>query len=114
MTMTIAERNVGAVTIIDVTGGMKAGNPTHIGDKVRSLLQQGRKKMLINLAHVPYLDSVGLGELVQAYTTATNQGGTLKILNATARLKDLLVITKLATVFEMFDDEAKAVASFGA
>jgi len=114
MSMTITERNVGAVTIIDVTGGMKAGNPVHIGDKVRSLLQQGRKKMLVNLANVPYLDSVGLGELVQAYTTTTNQGGALKIVNATARIHDLLVITKLATVFELFDDEAKAVASFGA
>ena len=114
MSITISERNVGPVTIIDLNGAIKAGNDAHIGDKVRSLLQQGRKKMLVNLAHVPYVDSVGLGELVQAYTTATNQGGALKIVNATSRIHDLLVITRLATVFELFDDEGKAVASFGA
>ena len=81
-------------------------------DKVRSLLQQGQKQLLINLAGVPYMDSTGLGSMVHAYATATRQGGSVKLLNSTKRLHDLLVITKLSTVFESFDDEAAGVSSF--
>jgi anti-sigma B factor antagonist len=113
MAMTVSERASGAVTIIDLDGGITAGDGAHhVRDKVRSLLQQDRKNILVNLAAVPYMDSVGLGELVQAYATTTHQGGKLKLLNATKRLRDLLVITKLATVFDTFDDESKAIASF--
>jgi anti-sigma B factor antagonist len=83
-------------------------------DKVRSLLQQGQKQLLINLAGVPYMDSTGLGSMVHAYATATRQGGSVKLLNSTKRLHDLLVITKLSTVFESFDNEADAVSSFRA
>jgi anti-sigma B factor antagonist len=79
---------------------------------VRSLLQQGRRHFVVNLAAVSYMDSAGLGELVQAFATTNKQGGTLKLLNMTTRLHDLLVITKLANVFECFEDEQLAVESF--
>ncbi len=83
-------------------------------DKVQSLLQQDRRQILIDLASVSYVDSAGLGELVQAYATTKNRGGALKLVNVTKRLKDLLVVTKLLTVFDTFDDEASALASFTA
>jgi anti-sigma B factor antagonist len=81
-------------------------------DTIRELVSKGEKKLLLNLAEVSYIDSSGIGELVSAYTTVTNQGGQLKLLNLTKRIQDLLQITKLYTVFEVFDDEAKAVRSF--
>jgi len=111
--MTVSERSVGSVTVLDVSGGVKLdAGASQLRDKVRSLLQQGRTRLLVNLAAVPSIDSAGLGELVQAYATASRQGGSLKLLNATKRLRDLLVITKLTTVFELFDNEAAALASF--
>jgi anti-sigma B factor antagonist len=112
--MTVSERSVGGVTILDVSGNITLNDGAEqVRDKVRSVLQQGQKHLLVNLAGVSYMDSAGLGELVQAYSTAAKQGGKLKLVNPTKRLHDLLVITKLATVFDSFDDEAKAVASFG-
>lgn len=114
--MKIAERTLGAVTVIDVDGPITlgGGDTDRLGDKVRSLLQQGRKQLIANLANVSYMDSAGLGELVQAYTTVKRQGGTLKLVGVTKRLNDLLVITKLVNVFDTYDSEAAAVASFGA
>ena len=114
--MKIAERTLGAVTVIDVDGPITLGDgdTDRLGDKVRSLLQQGRKQLIANLTNVSYMDSAGLGELVQAYTTVSRQGGSLKLVGVTKRLNDLLVITKLATVFDSYDSEAAAVASFGA
>ena len=112
--MTVSERSVGGVTILDVAGNITLNDGAEqVRDKVRSVLQQGRKQLLVNLAGVSYMDSAGLGELVQAYSTAAKQGGKLKLVSPTKRLRDLLVITKLATVFDSFDDEAVAVASFG-
>jgi anti-sigma B factor antagonist len=90
------------------------GGAELLSDKVRSLLQQGQKQLIINLAGVPYMDSTGLGAMVHAYATATRQGGSVKLLNSTKKLHDLLVITKLATVFESFDNEPAALASFRA
>jgi anti-sigma B factor antagonist len=111
--MTLSERSVGSVTVLDVVGDVKLDEGAgQLRDKVRSLLQQGKTMLLVNLGAVPYIDSAGLGELVQAYAVAKRQGGALKLVNATKRLRDLLVITKLATVFEMFDDEAAGLASF--
>jgi len=111
--MTLSERSVGSVTVLDVVGDVKLDEGAgQLRDKVRSLLQQGKTKLLVNLGGVPYIDSAGLGELVQAYAVAGRQGGALKLVNVTKRLRDLLVITKLATVFEMFDDEAAGLASF--
>lgn len=112
--MTVTERPIGSVTIIDVSGNVTlTDGADQVRDKVRSLMQQGQKHVLVNLAKVSYMDSAGLGELVQAYSTVSKQGGKLKLVSPTKRLKDLLVITKLSTVFESFDDEDAAVASFG-
>jgi anti-sigma B factor antagonist len=81
-------------------------------DKVNSLVQQDRKKIVLNLENVPYVDSAGLGEIVRTYTTVSRQGGALKLLNLTKRIQDLLSITKLLTVFETYDSENDAVRSF--
>ena len=112
--MQITERTVGEVTIVDVAGKITLGEggDTVLKDKLRSLVQQGRRKLLLNLANVSYIDSAGLGSVVQSYTTVTNQGGSLKLVNVTKRIKDLLAITKLLTVFDTFDNEAEAVTSF--
>jgi anti-sigma B factor antagonist len=83
-------------------------------DKVNSLIQQGQKKIILNLSEVPYIDSAGLGEIVRTYTTVSRQGGSLKLLNLTKRIQDLLAITKLLTVFETFENEQDAIKSFGA
>lgn len=113
--MSVADRQVGGITIVDVTGRLVLGEPADtLHDKVRSLLQQGHKRVVVNLADVAYMDSSGLGALVSSFATVSRAGGTLKLLNMTKRLQDLLVITKLLNVFDCFDDEAAAVASFGA
>jgi anti-sigma B factor antagonist len=109
----IHEHVVGDITIVDITGNLVAqSGDVALKDKVRSLIQQGRKRIVIDLGNVPYMDSSGLGELVHVYATTKNAGGTLKLLRVTKRLKDLLTITKLLTVFDAYDDEASAVASF--
>ena len=111
--MEIAERTAGDVTILDVTGKMTLGEGDEIlKDKVHSLSLQGRKKIILNLAGVPYIDSAGLGEIVRTYTTVSRDGGSLKLLGLTKRITDLLSITKLLTVFETYDNEADAVRSF--
>ena len=111
--MTVSERAVGNVTILDVLGNVTLNDGAEqVRDKVRSVLQQGQKFLLMNLSKVSYMDSAGLGELVQAYSTVAKQGGKLKLVSPTKRLQDLLVITKLATVFDSFDDETAAVNSF--
>ena len=83
-----------------------------VSDTIRDLAAGGHKKLLLNLAEISYIDSSGIGELVSGFTTVANQGGVVKLLNLTKRVQDLLQITKLYTVFEVFDDEAKAVQSF--
>ena len=112
--MEISERKSGDVVIVDVSGRITLadGGDTVLKDKVRSLVQQGHKKLLLNLGNVSYVDSAGLGELVQSYATVNKNGGALKLLNVTRRIKDLLSITKLLTVFDTFDNEAEAVRSF--
>ena len=114
--MQISQRTVGDVVIVDVSGKITLGEGGDVvlKDKMRSLIQQGNKKLLLNLGDVSYVDSAGLGEIVQAYATVNKDGGKLKLLNITKRLKDLLSITKLLTVFDTFDNEAEAVASFPA
>jgi anti-sigma B factor antagonist len=112
--MTVTDRAAGNVTIIDVSGNVTLSDGAEqLRDKVRGVLAEGKKQVLVNLAHVSYMDSAGLGELVQAYSTVAKQGGKLKLVSPTKRLKDLLIITKLATVFDSYDDEATAVGSFG-
>ena len=112
--MQIQERTVGDVTVLDLQGKLTLGDGDELlRDKVNSLIQQDRKKVVLNLERVPYIDSAGLGEVVRTFTTVTRQGGSLKLLNLTKRIQDLLAITKLLTVFETFEHEQEAVASFG-
>jgi anti-sigma B factor antagonist len=111
--MQIHQRTVGDVTIIDLNGKMTLGEGDELlRDKVNSLISQGQKKLVLNLAEVPYIDSAGLGEIVRTYTTVSRQGGALKLLSLTKRIQDLLAITKLLTIFETFDTEDEAVKSF--
>ena len=111
--MDIAERAVSDVTVLDLKGKMTLGEGDELlKDKINSLLQQGKKKLVLNLEGVPYIDSAGLGEIVRTYTTVSRQGGSLKLLNLTKRIEDLLSITKLLTVFETFDTESEAIQSF--
>ena len=111
--MHIEQRMVGDIAIVEVTGNLVAENgDASLKDKVRSLIEQGVMQIVVDLGNVPYMDSSGLGELVQAYATTKRSGGVLKLMRVTRRLKDLLTITKLVTVFDNFDDEASAVASF--
>ena len=113
--MQIEERLAGDVTILDLKGRMTLGDGDEIlKDKVNSLVAQGRRKLVLNLAGVPYIDSAGLGEIVRTYTSISRQGGRLKLLNVSKRIQDLLVITKLITIFDSYDGEAEAVKSFAA
>jgi anti-sigma B factor antagonist len=111
--MQIEERVVGDVTILDLKGKITLGEGDEaLKDKINSLILQGRKKILLNLEGVPYIDSAGLGEIVRTYTSVSRQGGQLKLVNLTKRITDLLMITKLLTVFETFDTEADALKSY--
>ena len=113
--MQIDQRAVGDVVVLDVKGRITMGEGDELlKDKVNSLVNQGHKKIILNLADVPYIDSAGLGEVVRTYTTVSRQGGSLKLLNLTKRISDLLAITKLLTVFETFDSEDEAIKSFQA
>jgi anti-sigma B factor antagonist len=113
--MQIDERTVDGVTILDMKGKMTLGDGDELLRKrVTGVVERGCKKILLNLGDVPYVDSAGLGEIVRTYTTVSRQGGSLKLLNLTKRITDLLSITKLLTVFDTFDSEGEAVKSFGA
>jgi anti-sigma B factor antagonist len=111
--MEISERNDGKVTVLNVTGKITLGDGDMLlKDKLHSLLNQGRKDVLLNLGQVSYVDSAGLGAIVGAYTTMTRQGGSLKLVSVTKKLQDLLSITKLLTVFETFDSEDEGLRSY--
>jgi anti-sigma B factor antagonist len=111
--MDIVERTVSDVIVLDLKGKMTLGEGDELlKDKINSLLSDGKKKLVLNLEGVPYIDSAGLGEIVRTFTTVSRQGGKLKLLNLTKRIEDLLSITKLLTVFETFDAEDEAVKSF--
>ena len=113
--MQIDERTIGDVKVLDLKGKVTLGEGDQLlKDKINSLVNQGFKKIVLNLEDVPYIDSAGLGEIVRTYTTVSRQGGSLKLVNLTKRITDLLSITKLLTVFETFDNEAEAVRSFSA
>ncbi len=111
--MKISERKSGDVTILDVEGKILLGEgDVQLKRKIDELIERKDTKLVLNLEQVPYMDSGGLGEIVRSYTTVTRAGGSLKLLHATKRISDLLTITKLITVFEIFDEEAAAVKSF--
>ena len=111
--MKITERLVGDVIILDLEGKILIGEgDDQLREAVTKLADAGKSKILLNLAEVPYVDSAGLGEIVRCYTTVSKKGGKLKLLNLTKKIQDLLSITKLLTVFEVFEAEDEAVRSF--
>ncbi len=113
MSIKVSTRQVDGIVILDLSGRITLGEGSvTVRDTIRDLLNKGEKFILLNLGDVSYMDSSGLGELVSAYTSVKNAGGELKLLNLTKKVKDLLQITKLYTVFDVKDDEASAVASF--
>ena len=113
MSVKLTSRQVGDVTVIDAAGRITLGEgASAFREKIRELVNNNSKKILLNLGDVTYIDSSGIGELVSGFTTVTNSGGQLKLVGLSKRVKDLLQITKLYTVFEAFEDEAQAVRSF--
>jgi anti-sigma B factor antagonist len=112
--MNIEQRTVGDVVVLSIIGdiAMNGTGASQVADKVRSLLQEGHDRLVLDLGRVRYVDSAGLGELIQAFSAVRNRGGAMKLLNVTRRLNDLLVVTKLLTVFDCFDQESEALASF--
>ena len=109
----VKERQAGDVTILDMNGAIRIGEGAiALRDAVRGLVSNGKKKVLLNLGGVNYMDSSGVGELIANYTTLSREGGQLKLLNLTDRIQNLLVITKLLTVFDAYDSEAEALTSF--
>jgi len=109
----VKERQAGDVTILDLNGEVRIGEgAVALRDSIRNLTDESKKKVLLNLAGVKYMDSSGVGELIANYTTISRQGGQLKLLNLTERIQNLLVITKLLTVFDSYDNEAEALKSF--
>jgi anti-sigma B factor antagonist len=113
--MNIAERKVGGVTIVDISGRMVASeNPGRLKDKVTSLIFQGEKRIILNLGNVSHVDSSGLGEMVACHGSAVRGGGEVKLANAARKIKDLLVMTKLLTVFDAHDSEEAAIKAFAA
>lgn len=112
--MKTTSRLIEGVTIVDISGRIVLGEEcAAVRELVSKLLRKGRTKILFNLADVDYIDSAGLGTLVSVFTSAKNQGGQLKLLHLTDKVHGLLQITKLYTVFDVMDDEAAAIASFG-
>jgi anti-sigma B factor antagonist len=106
-------RQVGDVSVVDVAGRITLGEGSSaLRDTLRDMVSKNQKKILLNLGEVSYIDSSGIGELVSGFTTVTNSGGQLKLLNLNKRVKDLLQITKLYTVFDVHEDEAGAIRSF--
>ena len=111
--MDIEERTLEHVVVLDLKGKLTIGEgDEQLRAKINGLIEQGQCNLLLNLEDVPYVDSAGLGELVRTHTTVRRQGGSLKLVNLTKRITDLLTITKLLTVFDTFESEAAAVSSF--
>jgi anti-sigma B factor antagonist len=111
--LNISERQAGDVTVLDLSGKITIGEGSvSLRSAIRRLIEEGKKKILLNLGQVGYVDSSGIGELVSSYTTIGRENGQLKIVNLTQKIQDLLAITKLLTVFDVYDDEATALNSF--
>jgi anti-sigma B factor antagonist len=114
MSVQVSTRRVNEIRVVDVSGRVTLGEGASVlRDALRAMANEGEKKVLLNLAGLVYLDSSGIGVLVGGFATMRNQGGQLKLLNLTGRVKDLLLVTKLYTVFEIYEDEAAAIESFG-
>ena len=113
MALTVASRELNGVAILDLKGRINLGEGSvQVRDAIRGLVGKGKKSILLNLGDVNYIDSSGLGELVGAYISAKNQGADLKLLKLSQKVHDLLQLTKLYTVFDVYDDETSAIASF--
>ena len=113
MSVKLNTRQVGDVTVIDISGRITLGEGSSaIREAMRDLTAKGNKKILLNLSDVSYIDSTGIGELVAGFTNAADAGGTVKLLGVTKHVKDVLLVSRLYTVFEPHDDEARAVQSF--
>ncbi len=113
--MTIEQRSVGSVTVLDLNGRLVLGDGSGLlKDKVHSLAFQGHRQIVLNLGGLSYMDSAGLGELIASHTSVSRDGGRIKIANLTKSVSDLLTITKVVTVFDTYDSEHDAVSSFGA
>ena len=113
MDLKVKTREVSGVTVLDLSGKITLGDGAlTLRDAVKDVQAKGQKKILLNLADVNYIDSAGIGDLVSAFTSVKNSGGSLKLLQLTKKVKDVLQITKLYTVFDVEDDEAAAIASF--
>ncbi|QQS39757.1 MAG: STAS domain-containing protein [Acidobacteriota bacterium] len=111
--LNISERQAGDVTILDMSGKVTIGEGSvALRNTIRRLLGEGKKKILLNLSDVGYIDSSGIGELVSSFTAVNKESGSLKLLNLTQKIQDLLAITKLLTVFDTFDEEGEALASY--
>jgi len=111
--LNISERQAGDVTILDMDGKITIGEGSvALRTAIRRLLEEGKKKILLNLARVGYIDSSGIGELVSSYTAINKESGELKLLNLTQKLQDLLTITKLLTVFDVYESEEEALSSY--
>jgi len=109
----VTERQAGDVTILDMNGSVRMGEGAiSLRDSIRGLVEGGKKKILLNLGGVKNIDSSGIGELIANYTTVSRDGGQLKLLNLTDKIQNLLVITKLLTVFDSYDSEVEALSSF--
>jgi anti-sigma B factor antagonist len=112
-TLNIEERRIGDVTVLDMDGNIRIGGSNVVLQKaIRTLVEQGRNQIVLNLARVAYIDSSGLGELISGHVTLNKNGGQIKLLHLTQRLQELMTITKLLTVFDVYDDESQAVDSF--
>ena len=113
MSMKVATRQVDGITILDLSGRITLGEGSvTLRDAVHDVLAKGQKKILLNLGEINYIDSSGIGELVSGFTSVRNAGGELKLLNLTKKVHDLLQITKLYTVFDIWDNEASAITSY--
>jgi len=111
--MKIVERQVGDITVLGLQGSLRIGeSDDKLRNAVSRLVDSGQRKILLNLAEVSYMDSAGLGEVVRCYATLNRAGGRMKLVNLTARIRDLLTITKLLTVFDTYDSEDLAIRSF--
>ena len=109
----IDERRVGNVTILDLKGRVRMdGGAVELHKAIRSLLEEGKTQILLNLSGVTHIDSTGLGELISIHISVGNKGGEIKLSHLTERLRDLMTITKLVTVFDVHDSESEALASF--
>lgn len=114
MALRMTDREVNGVTVIDLEGRIVLGEESNsFRERVKSLLAAGKKKIVLNLANVSYIDSAGLGTLVATFHSARSQGATLKLANLGQKFKEVLQVTKLMTVFDTYENEAAAIQSFG-